>query len=72
MPRKTSAPADEFQEAVNAIEENTCYRLTARDDHDGGYFVAVDGEGTALAPAFFVGPARILALAKVKKPRKRR
>ena len=71
MSRKASA-ADEFQEAVNAIEANTCYRLTARTDDGGGYFVPTAKSGQALAPAFFVGPARILALARVKKPGEKR
>lgn len=71
MPRKAPASADEFTAAVNVIEANTCYRLTAKTDDGSGFFVPV-ADGQALGSAFYIGRARILALARVKKPKKRR
>ena len=63
----------QFKEAITAIEENTCFRLTAATDKESAFFVPVakDGE-TVIGDAFELTRAKIMQLAKLEKPHKPR
>ncbi len=58
-----------FQEAITAIEKNTCFRLTAVAGEESAFFVPVAQDGkTVIGDCIELTRAKIMKLAQLKKP----
>ena len=59
-----------IQEAIQKIESQTCFRMTAMTDKESAFFVPVGMDGkTVIGECFQLSRAKILKLAKLEKPK---
>ena len=59
-----------MQEAINKIEQNTCFRMTAMAGEKSAFFVPVGSDGkTVIGECFELSRAKIIKLASLEKPK---
>ena len=58
----------EFNDAIKALEEKTCYRMTAKTDVGSAFFVPVTEKDNPMAPAFEMSWKQIKAVAALPRP----